>query len=111
VFAGQRFSLAVGEQPEQQNLLASIKGILLASGWVQVSPAGFGDIVIGDAALSFGTGVIVRLAPNADAAARNVASVLATAFNDEGIASKPEVDARVTDPSALNVLVGTKPMR
>jgi hypothetical protein len=103
--------LAVGEEPEQLDLLADVKSVLLAAKWIQIPVTGFGDIAIGDAALSFGKGVVVRLAPNATPRARDAADLLAAALNGETIASKPEPDKRVTDPSTLNVLVGTKPMR
>jgi len=111
VSAGQKFSLAVGEEPEQLNLLGEIKSVLLSAGWIQVPVTGFGDIAIGDAALSFGTGVVVRLAPNATSSARAAADLLANSLNEETVDSKPEPDKRVTDPSILNVLVGSKPMR
>jgi hypothetical protein len=110
-FAGQKFSLAVGGEPEQLNLLADIKMVLLSSRWIQIPPVGFGDISIGDAALSYGTGVIIRFAPSASPAIRNIANGLATALSSEDIASKPEDDPRVADASTLNVLVGSKPIR
>jgi hypothetical protein len=110
-FAGQKFSLTVGQEPEQLNLLADVKATLLSSGWVQVPPTGFGDIMIGDAALGFGTGVIGRFAPATNANIREIAQTLADALNAEDIASKPEPDARVFDPLTINVLVGTKPVR
>jgi hypothetical protein len=96
-FAGQKFSLTVGQEPEQLNLLADVKATLLSSGWVQVPPTGFGDIMIGDAALGFGTGVIGRFAPATNANIREIAQTLADALNAEDIASKPEPDARVFD--------------
>jgi hypothetical protein len=106
---GQKFSLAYSGEPEQFDLLASIKSVLLASNWVEMPPR-FSAITLGpDASMAFGIGVIVQIAPTADPVVRNTADKLATALNDEGIASKAEEDSRVGDPASLNVLVGSKP--
>jgi hypothetical protein len=110
-FAGQKFSLAVGQDPEQFNLLEDIKSILLSAGWIKIPAVGFGDISLGDAAFAFGTGVVVRFSPNASADTQGVAIALASALQSEGIGSAPEADTRIPDALTLNVLVGSKPMR
>lgn len=109
---GQQFSFSVVGDSEALDLLATIRAILNEAGWVKGLPVGFGDIKIGDdAALGYGRGVIVRFSPNAQEGARQSAALLSKYLNSEQIASAVEVDKRVTDPTALNVLVGTKPMR
>jgi hypothetical protein len=107
--SGQKFSLTAVGEPEALNLLKIVESVLLASGWVRVPTQAFGDIQIGDASLAYGTGLIAQLSPNATLETQNRASAVASAFNDEDIASKPEADARVTDTALINILVGKKP--
>lgn len=110
-WSGQRFSFSVAGDTEALNLLNTLRGVLAKSGWVKEVPVGFGDVSIGDAAAAYGTGVIIRFSPSATPETMEIASSFAEALAANGIASKPERDARVSDPKLLNVLVGTKPLR
>jgi hypothetical protein len=107
--AGQKFSLTVAGDSEALDLLKVIKSILLESGWVQIAPTNFGSIMLGDAALAYGRGVIIRFGDSTNLEVRNCGGLLSEALAFEGIAGKPEIDARVSDASEINVLVGTKP--
>jgi multidrug efflux pump subunit AcrA (membrane-fusion protein) len=106
----QRFSFSVSGDSEALDLLTILRGVLKCSGWVQEPPVGFGDINIGDAALGYGRGVIIRFSPTASPQTVAIANALADVLVANGVASKAERDARISDPKSLNVLVGTKPL-
>lgn len=106
IYAGQRFSLDVYDDPEALNLLTVIRRILTAAGWVQIGSQ-IGDVELGGAGMVTENNVKIEGPPTAVGLIERV-KALDAALNAEGITSIPHSNPQLKDPSAINVVVGKK---
>jgi hypothetical protein len=107
-YSGQLFSFNVTADPEAINFLQIIRNVLVAARWKEI-PSQYGDVSVGGVGVSTNTGVILEVAANADIKHIVLVQLLDSAFNAEGIQSLPRHNKDLTNPSAVNIVVGKKP--
>ncbi len=109
-FAPQEYAVSLSPGVEA-NLVFEVTKVFADSGWIRGKPFGIVTTAGGEASVNILAGAFVAYAPSRASDMGALASKLAKALTDEGVATvaqaKPQIEER---PNVIEIMLGSKPL-